>query len=118
MTVKDQNTADNALYFLRLRKIDSRGHSTVLAVPSGDALHRHSQRFGPELVNETGKLLGVDANVKRQPAKVKRQRRTTADVSAQVVELHGRGIVDAAIADTLNLSDRRVREILTTAAAA
>jgi hypothetical protein len=116
VTVKDQNAADNALYFLQLRKIDRHGCSTVLAVPSGDALHRHAQRFGPELVNETGKLLGVDANVKRKPATAKRHRRTTADLTAQVLDLHGRGVVETAIADSLNIGDERVRDILRAAA--
>jgi DNA-binding NarL/FixJ family response regulator len=46
----------------------------------------------------------------------KRQRRSTPNVKAQVLELHSRGAVEAAIADTLNLSDRRVREIIRAAA--
>jgi hypothetical protein len=116
VTTANHFSTDNALYFLQLRKIDRHGRSTVLAVPSGDALHRHSQRFGPELVSETGKLLGVDANVKRKPATVKRHRRTTADLTAQVLELHGRGVVETAIADSLNIGDERVRDILRAAA--
>ena len=118
MTNANAFATDDALYFRRLRKIDIRGRSSVLAVPNGDAFHRHSQRFGPELVNETAKLLGVDTNVKRERPKVRRQRRTNADLTAQVVELHSRGAVVAAIADTLNIADRRVTEILASAVAA
>ena len=49
--------------------------------------------------------------------KAKRQRRSTPNVKGQVLELHSRGVVTPAIADTLNLSDRRVKEIIRTAAA-
>lgn len=47
-----------------------------------------------------------------EPAAGKRQRRTTSELRGQVLELARRGLVAAAIADTLNLSDRRVREIM------
>jgi hypothetical protein len=45
-------------------------------------------------------------------ARQTRQRRTTAALRAQVLDLHQRGLVLAAIANTLNISDRRVRELL------
>jgi len=42
----------------------------------------------------------------------KRRRQTTPALRGQVTELYDRGLVIVAIADTLNLSDRRVRELL------
>lgn len=75
-----------------------------------DAYLLHAQRFGPELVEETAKQHGVDLRV--QAPKAKRMRRTTPNVRGQVLELASRGTVTEAIADVLNLSDRRVREIL------
>lgn len=42
----------------------------------------------------------------------KRRRQTTTALRSQVAELYDRGLVLAAIADTLNVSDRRVRELL------
>jgi hypothetical protein len=67
-------------------------HGTVITVDSSQArLARHAQKFDQQ---------------------AKCQRRTGPTVKAQVLELHGRGLVPAAIADTLNMSDRRVAEIL------
>jgi hypothetical protein len=43
----------------------------------------------------------------------KRRRRTTVDLRDSVLALRDRGLIGAAIADTLNISDRRVTEILT-----
>jgi len=116
VTLANSFATDDSLYFRQLRKIDTRGRSTLLATPTGDGLHKHAQRFGPDQVRETAKLYGIDMRVRSTP-KVKRQRRTSADLTAQVVELHARGVVEAAIADTLNVSDRRVGEILSAAAA-
>lgn len=42
----------------------------------------------------------------------KRQRRSSKELREQVLGLHDRGLVPAAIADTLNISERRVRAIL------
>ena len=42
----------------------------------------------------------------------KRQRRTSVELRAQVLGLRDRGLVPTAIADALNISDRRCREIL------
>ena len=46
----------------------------------------------------------------------KLRRRSTPNLKGQVLELHSRGVVPAAIADTLNVADRRVREIIRAAA--
>jgi hypothetical protein len=52
----------------------------------------------------------------RFAAKQKRRRRSTPNLKAQVLELHRRGIVPAAIADQINVSDRRVADIIRDAA--
>jgi len=82
--------------------------------PSSEALHKHAARFGPEFVKETAGAFGVPlAGVAAAPkSKDKRQRRTTETVTAKVLNLHQRGVVAAAIADQLNISDRRVATIL------
>jgi hypothetical protein len=46
----------------------------------------------------------------------KRRRRSTPNLKAQVLEFHARGAVAAAIADTLDVADRRVNEIIAAAA--
>jgi DNA-binding NarL/FixJ family response regulator len=77
---------------------------------------RHATKFGPECVLETARghlserelaELELDAEPKRG-----RHRRTTRALESQVLELARRGLVRAAIADQLNIGDRRVREIL------
>ena len=82
--------------------------------PSPEALHRHAQRFGPAMVKETVAVFGVDLrNVVAAPKTTgKRTRRTTETLKAKVLNLHERGVIPAAIADQLNVSDRRVKEIL------
>jgi hypothetical protein len=83
----------------------------------------HAQRFGAEYVRETAErylaapeLAALDAELAllahRNGKPTARQRRTTATLRAQVVELDRRGLVRAAIADALNISDRRVADIL------
>jgi hypothetical protein len=84
----------------------------------------HAQRFGTDGVLETARaylgraeLADLEARLlvlgaRNGKPKVKRQRRTTRDLAGQVIALRGRGFVPAAIADLLNLSDRRVAEIL------
>jgi hypothetical protein len=84
--------------------------------PTAAQLLKHAAKFGPEMVNETAAQFGV--KMPRLAVETpKRQRRSGPTVNAQVLELHSRGSVPAAIADTLNLSDRRVRGILDAAAA-
>jgi hypothetical protein len=82
--------------------------------PTVQALQRHAQRFGPEGVNEIAEVYG---DLTAVPASVgpKRMRRTGLSLRSQVLALRDRGIVPSAIADTLNVSDRRVREILAAA---
>jgi hypothetical protein len=84
--------------------------------PTVEAFHRHAERFGPELVRDTAAAFGIDLRARNTAAKPKRQRRTGPSLKSQVLELRGRGIMPTAIADALNISDRRVREILRAAA--
>jgi hypothetical protein len=80
---------------------------------------RHARRFGPECVVETARdyLIGGDL-VELEADLVlldvghagKRRRRTTPTLRAQVAALRRRGMVPSAIADTLNISDRRVAD--------
>ena len=52
-------------------------------------------------------------NVCAAPAsKAPKKRHTSESMKVKVLNLHSRGVVPAAIADTLNISDRRVSDIL------
>lgn len=85
--------------------------------PDREGLHQHVRKFGPDGVKETAATFGINMQVTaaRSKSGKPRQRRTTDTVRAQVLNLHARGLISAAIADTLNLSDRRVKAILTEA---
>jgi len=102
---------DDGLYFRQLRRMSQDGKWSDLPAPSGDGLRKHALRFGNDQVRETAALYGVDMRLKSAP-KVKRHRRTTAELTAQVVELRNRGLVESAIADSLNIGDERVRSII------
>jgi hypothetical protein len=82
--------------------------------PTSEALHRHATRFGLEFVKATAEAFGIYLrNVAAVPKSTeKKTRRTTETLRAKVLNLHERGVVPAAIADTLNVSDRRVAQIL------
>jgi hypothetical protein len=91
---------------------EQRFWQTSFPTPSAEALRRHGDRYGVEGVAETAAAFGIDLRVKRDRARPKRQRRTSANLKAQVLQLHTRGMVPTAIADVLNVSDRRVKELL------
>lgn len=83
------------------------------SAPSAEQLRRHAARFGAEGINETGAAYGIDLGRKiRDETKPSRQRRSSAQLRAEVIELHSRGVLPEAIADTLNVSDRRVKALL------
>jgi hypothetical protein len=86
--------------------------------PTGEQLRRHADRFGPDGVNETAVVYGVDLRVYETERREKRHRRTSSTLRSNVIELRARRLVDTAIADALNIADRRVREILNRSAAA
>jgi hypothetical protein len=81
---------------------------------TAEQLRKHAARFGPEMVAETAVAAGIDVRQrsKRQPAPARRQRRSSQQITQQVLELRGRGLVVSAIADSLNISDRRARQII------
>jgi hypothetical protein len=78
---------------------------------TGERFHRHAERFGPDMVKVTAEMHGIDLRVKTQTGRPKRRRRTSEELRREVAELRGRGMVPAAIADTLNVADRRVGAI-------
>jgi hypothetical protein len=91
--------------------------------PTLAAFVRHAQLFGPECVVETasGYLSEVEMSTlvlelallaSANGGVRARRRRTTDTLRAQVVALRERGLVPAAIADVLAVSDRRVASIL------
>ena len=82
--------------------------------PTAEGLHKHADRFSPDGVAEITDAYRLTLlNVSAAPAsKAKRARRTSETMKTKVLNLHERGVVPAAIADTLNISDRRVSEIL------
>ncbi len=72
--------------------------------PTEEALRKHARRFGREGVSEIADAYGMTATAAElAEAGGKRRRRTTDTLRAQVVALHERGIVPAAIADSLNV---------------
>jgi hypothetical protein len=87
---------------------------------AGDALLRHARRFGVECVLGTARTHLSDRQRRdleldlagTSATRATRQRRTTDEVTEQVIALAERGLIEPAIADTLNISDRRVRAIL------
>jgi hypothetical protein len=96
---------------------DARWWRREFVAPTPEALLTHANRFGVEGVNETASVFGVEMGHVGDEEMPKRHRRTGPTVRQQVLELHGRGAVVAAIADTLNIADRRVKDILAHAAA-
>lgn len=62
-------------------------------------------------------MAGVAKEAKRlDRSTAKRHRRSSAALRAEILELHERGLIPAAIADALNVSDRRVKALLPKAA--
>jgi len=89
-------------------------------------LLRHAKRYGLAGITEVAKAEGVNLSAKGGPDKditvrtkrLKRRRRTDASVRHDVLELRRRGRMEAAIADVVNISQRRVKEIIASAQAA
>lgn len=114
-----------AVYDKSVPLLDTAGVPIELPSPTLKQFIRHAERFGPELVVETARtcLTSDEVNVlelaiiecgrkngKRTTGS--RRRRTTDKLEEHVLELDRRGMVRTAIADTLNIADRRVAEIL------
>jgi hypothetical protein len=97
--------------------------------PTYDEFVTHARRFGVECVFETAttylarrELALLRSELDELSSSSKRSRRPTAskhrrtdfDLIEQVIALRDEGLVPAAIADKLNLGERRVRSILAT----
>lgn len=96
----------------KLPFLDCEEHEPYLA-PTSERLRRHAVRFGHELVAQTAAAFGAKLHVKApKKALPKRKRHTTDELRTQVHELRKRGLIPMAIADTLNISDSRVRALL------
>jgi hypothetical protein len=92
-------------------------HLFLPEAPSELALQRHARRYGKECVSEIADAYGLtSAAAELAETSGKRRRRTSETMRAQVIALHERGVVPAAIADALNISDSRVRKLLAQAA--
>jgi hypothetical protein len=86
-----------------------------LRPPAEAELRRHVKRYGPECVAELADAYGMTAlAVELAESNGTRKRHTSDTMREQVRALHARGVVPAAIADTLNISDDRVRKLLRT----
>ncbi len=104
---------------------DGRAEIPTLPV-SEEKLMLHAKRYGLAGIAEVAKAEGINLSSKAGPDKditvrtkrLKRRRRTDASLRHDVLELHRRGRMEAAIADVVNISERRVREILASAQAA
>ena len=80
--------------------------------PTSEELHRHVARFGPDGVAEIRDAYQVTMRSAPPTSKAPKRRHTTETLKAKVLNLHERGVVPAAIADQLNISDKRVSAIL------
>ena len=95
------------------------------------ARHRTASVVGPDALraypvkfDENGKLAKPPVDSKHHgadlteatKAKPYRRRRSSAQLKAEVIDLHKRGLVPLAISNQLNVSDRRIKAILAEAA--
>jgi hypothetical protein len=88
-----------------------------LRPPTRDQLLRHAEKFGTEGVADVAREYEIDMRRLKKEAKPKLRRRTNDELRGQVLELASRGVVKTAIADALNISDRRIDAILKAVAA-
>lgn len=72
--------------------------------PEGDDFEASERAFWPQCFGTPPPAREIKAGPKR--------RRMRPSVKEDILTLRGRGMVPTAIADVLNLSDRRVREVL------
>jgi hypothetical protein len=99
------------------RNLVARHLEATLILPgvTAEALRRHVARFGPDGVAAVADAAGVDLRAKPERPDASRQRRTTDELVRQVLALAAKGMLATAIADRLNVSDRRVAAILAAA---
>ena len=80
--------------------------------PTAEELHKHVARFGSDGVAEIKDAYRVTLRNAAPTSKAPRRRHTSESMKAKVLNLRDRGVVPAQIADSLNISDRRVSDIL------
>ena len=80
--------------------------------PTAEQLHRHVARFGLDGVPEIRDAYQVTLRSAVPTSKAPKRRHTTETMKTKVLNLRDRGVLPAQIADTLNISDRRVSDIL------
>jgi hypothetical protein len=88
----------------------------VVPWPMLDGLQTHAIKYGIEGVRQTASDLDISWSIRstesaRARSKL-RDRRTTDELRREVFALHDRGMNPRPIADALNLSDRRIADIL------
>jgi hypothetical protein len=90
-------------------RLSGRALGTVTPEAFRQSLIRHAAKFGPGCVAETAKQYGVDLKVRAPAAdRPKRQQRTTPKLREEFARLYfERRIALGAVADVLNISDRR-----------
>jgi len=86
--------------------------------PTSNEFHRHAERFDREGVNEIAAVYRIELNASpARQAGPRSRRHTRPALRQQVIELHQRGVLLTAIAEALNVSDRRINEVLAQVAA-
>jgi len=112
---RPQRAVGNSSRLARGRVRGSKPSDKAESVVSRDAV-----RAWPVVFDENGRLAKPPAGSKHRDAIVatedgkpaKRHRRTSGTLAEQVADLAARGMVTTAIADALNISDRRTKQIL------
>jgi hypothetical protein len=103
-----QRTYRDTLEIVRLG-----GRTEPMAAPTHEALAKHAKRYRRDGVAETALEYGMTASAAELAERAGAKRRHTSEsMRVQVLALRARGAVPSAIADTLNISDRRVRQLL------
>ena len=86
---------------------------TLGVPPTHEALARHAKRYGRDCVSETALEYGLAASAAELAETTgTRRRHTSPSMREQALALQARGVIPAAIADTLNISDKRARQLL------
>lgn len=110
-TLKAATTIETSGEGLTAEQVYWRKHFSQ--APTEEALRKDAKRFGGEGVSEIAEAYGMTAlAVELAEDNGTRKRRTSNTMREQVRALQARGVIPAAIADTLNISDRRVRQLL------
>ena len=80
--------------------------------PTSNELHRHAEKFTSEGVKELAEVYGVDLTLSSKPTGPRSKKHMTPALREQILDLRERGLMPEAIADAMNLSDKRVRNAI------